>query len=460
MPSDDRSFRGGEDAAAPVDAGLLSPVTARTRGAASDDVVLRHLVEAEISLGRALVSVGAAPESILAALNAAADPDWLREIDIPRLAGDAVADGNPMIPLIALLRARVAGEDPDAAAWIHRGATSQDIIDSALMTLGRDVASRIDADLGETIATLALLAERHRADPAAARTLTQHAVPTTIGARVAGWIRALIDARSDLHVVANSLPAQLGGAAGTLAAFVEQFGPDTAAALPALFADELGLAQPRAPWHTERRPVTRLGDALATVVAALGLVATDVATLARTEIGEVSLGAGGGSSAMPHKQNPVDAVLIRSAALRAPGLAAQLHLAAGLAVDERPDGAWHAEWPVLVELLQLTAGAASRGAALTGGLGFDAGRARANLALTGGLIVTERLGIALRPLIGSARFDELVEAAGAGGDLRELVATLPEAADLDVDALLDPAEYLGLAVSLADAAVREAREAE
>lgn len=443
---------------APVDAALLSPVTARTRGVASDDVVLRHLVGAELALSRALVAVGAAPSSILPALTARADEEWVAALDVTTLARDGVDDGNPVIPLLRRLRSQVASEDPDAAAWIHRGATSQDILDSALMTLSRDVAAAVDADLRLAIATLADLAPRHRADPAAARTLTQHAVPTTIGARIAGWLRALVEARRDLGAVAGSLPAQLGGAAGTLAALVEQFGADRATRLPGAFAAELGLAAPAAPWHTDRRPVTRLGDALAAAIGALGVVAADVATLARTEIGEVTVSSGGGSSAMPQKQNPVDAVLIRSAALRAPGLAAQLHLAAGLAVDERPDGAWHAEWPVLVELLQLTAGAASRGAVLASRLHFDVERARVNLGLGGGLIVAERLGIVLTPRIGAERFRRLIAAASDGEDLAELIGRLDEASDLDIPALIDPANYLGLAPRLADAAVSEARE--
>ncbi len=204
--------------------------------------------------------------------------------------------------------------------------------------------------------------------------------------------------------------------------------------------------------------MTELGDALAAVVAATGMFGSDVASMARTEVGEASVAVGGGSSAMPQKQNPVDAVLLRSAALRAPGLAAQLHLAAGLAVDERPDGAWHAEWPALQDLLRLALGASARAAALAAGLSLDAERARANLDLTGGLIVSERLGIVLVPLVGRSRFDALIAAAARGGDLAALVRALPEAADLDVDALLDPARYLGLAASLVDDAVRAAGE--
>ena len=178
--------------------------------------------------------------------------------------------------------------------------------------------------------------------------------------------------------------------------------------------------------------------------------------MARTEIAEASVAEGGVSSAMPQKQNPVDAVLLRSAALRAPGLAAQLHLAAGLAVDERPDGAWHAEWPTLQELMRLALGASARAAELAGGLALDAERARANLDLTGGLIVSERLGIVLLPLVGKARFDALIADAAAGGDLAGMVRALPEASALDVDALLNPAQYVGLAPSLVDAALREA----
>ena len=161
---------------------------------------------------------------------------------------------------------------------------------------------------------------------------------------------------------------------------------------------------------------------------------------------------------MPQKQNPVDAVLLRSAALRAPGLAAQLHLAAGLAVDERPDGAWHAEWPALQELLRLALGASARAADLAAGLELDSVRARANLDLTGGLIVSERLGLVLVPLIGRARFDALIAEAAAGDDLAGLVRALPEASGLDVDALADPTHYLGLASSLVDDAVREAAD--
>ena len=207
---------------------------------------------------------------------------------------------------------------------------------------------------------------------------------------------------------------------------------------------------PDAPWHTTRWPVTELGDALVQAVDALGVIAGDVATLSRTEIGELAEGSGGGSSAMPQKRNPARSVLIRSAALRAPQLGATLHTAAALAVDERPDGAWHAEWPTLRELLRVARGAAGNAEQLLAGLTIDADAVARNLALSGGLIVAERLSLELTPVLGAERVAELIAAAGAGADLAELLTAEPALRDLDVSALLDPAHYTGLAAQLVD----------
>ncbi|MFC6355914.1 lyase family protein [Luethyella okanaganae] len=438
----------------PVDVGLLSPVSILVGDEASDRAFVDELIGAELALMLALVELGVAPASVSHAV--AELLSMPPEVELWTLARDSVASGNPVIPLVPLLKAHVARVDPDAVDWVHVGATSQDIMDSALMTLARDAAASIVESLRRTAAALEVLARAHRDAPAAARTLTQHAVPTTLGLKAANWSSAIVRARRRVEEVADRLPAQLGGAGGTLASFVELFGQERAAALPAHFARELGLQAPDAPWHTNRWPVTELGDALVAAIAAVGTLAADVATLARTEVGEASVGAGGGSSAMPQKQNPVDAVLIRSAALRAPGLAAQLHLAAGLAVDERPDGAWHAEWPVLQELLRLALGASARAAELSADLTFDPERARANLDLTGGLIVSERLRIVLVPRIGKARFDVLIAEASAGGSLGALVRALPEASGLDTDDLMNPAHYVGLAQHLVDTALHSA----
>ncbi|GAA3756472.1 3-carboxy-cis,cis-muconate cycloisomerase [Microbacterium kribbense] len=425
-------------------AGLLAPVIVGGDGTVTDAAVLRALVRAESALARAWTRVGVAPDAatiaVTKALAAAAD-----EIDVPELAAAAVAGGNPVIPLVVLLKARVAA---DARVWVHRGATSQDILDTALMLIARDALARIADSMAALEAGLTALATAQRDTAAAARTLTQHAVPTTVGLRAAVWLHGV--RRAVARLAAIDPPAQLGGAGGTLASFVQIGGADAAAALPAAFAAELGLATPAAPWHTTRWPVTELGDALVQAVDAVAVIAADVTTLGRTEVGELSEGAGGGSSAMPQKQNPAESVLIRSAALRAPQLGATLHLAAALAVDERPDGAWHAEWPTLQDLLALALGATAHAANLVAGLQVHTDAVARNLARTGGLIVAERLSLVLTPLIGRERVTALVSAASAGGDLAALVRTLPEASDLNVADLLDPAAYTGLAGRLVD----------
>ncbi len=333
------------------DAGLLSPATAGSDGIVSDTAVLQALVDAESAYLRALVAVGIAPVAV--------------ELTTPDLASillRARNGGNPVIPLIAELRTQAT---PDVAAWIHRGATSQDILDTALMLTAQRARGLILDRLEASIASLATLSETHRGTVAAARTLTQHAVPTTYGLRFATWLTTLLDARDALAAV--SLPVQLGGAGGTLASLVELGGLEKAVEMPAAFAREVGLEH-SAPWHVSRAPVTRLGDALVGLTDAFGTIGANVATLSRTEIAELSEPSPGGSSTMPQKQNPVLSVLLRSVSLRAPGLASTLHVAAASFVDERPDGAWHAEWPTLRELLRLAVGGGARLAELLTGL--------------------------------------------------------------------------------------------
>ncbi|SDG58013.1 lyase family protein [Microbacterium pygmaeum] len=453
MPSDL-----GSPAPAAIDLGLLSPVTVGHDAAVSDGAVLDALVSAEVALVRAHGAIGTAPQSAVDAVSRALG--WESEssgcrghgIDPIALAAASVAGGNPVIPLVALVKQRVPS---DVRAWVHRGATSQDILDTALMSVSRVAGAQATDALRRTERALVKFISANGTQTAAARTLTQHAVPTTVGLRASAWLRGVRRATERLDAAVRQLPAQLGGAGGTLASFVEIAGADAAARLPAAFADAVGLAAPDAPWQTTRWPVTELGDALVQAIDAVGVIATDVATLSRTEIGELAEGAGGGSSAMPQKQNPAASVLVRSAALRAPQLGATLHLAAALAVDERPDGAWHAEWPTLRELLRLALGATAHAATLVEGLRVDEAAVDRNLGLTGGLIVSERLSIVLMPLIGKPRFDALIAEASGGGDLATLVRSMPEAADLDVDALLDPVQYTGLADVLVASAIVE-----
>ncbi|MEU7879102.1 3-carboxy-cis,cis-muconate cycloisomerase [Microbispora bryophytorum] len=355
------------------DAGLLSPVWAGTEVAAvtADDAWLRAMLEAEVCLARAQARLGVVPERAVAAIAAAvaalSGKDRHDPAGLARRARDA---GNPVVPLVKDLRA-AAGE---AGSWVHHGATSQDILDTAAMLVAARARETILRDLGLTLAALARLAGAHRDTPMAGRTLGQQAVPTTFGLKAAGWLVGCRDARDRLAAV--RLPVQLGGAAGTMAGYGER-----ALELLPLFAAETGLAEPVLPWHALRTPVTDLACALAAVTGALGKLATDVILLAQSEVGEVAEPAApgrGGSSTMAHKRNPVLATMIRSAALQTPALA-QILLASRVAEHERPAGSWHAEWQPLRECLRLAGGAAGTAAELAEGLEVFPERMRHNL---------------------------------------------------------------------------------
>ena len=275
--------------------------------------------------------------------------------DVEAVAHGAEAGGNPVIPLVGLLRDRLPA---DSARWLHRGLTSQDVLDTALVLLLRDVLDRLDTELGRQVRELLRLTTACAPNaPEVGRTLTQHAVPITFGLKTAGWLTGVLDAADALGRARSVLAVQLGGAAGTLAAVGRAVAAarrraepvDRAWRLVAATAAALGF-QPGRPRHTTRTPLTTVADALVTCTDAYGHLAADVATLSRPELGEVAEGSGGGSSTMPLKSNPALSVLIRRAALAGPGLAATVHLAAATTVDERPDGAWHAQWAALRDL--------------------------------------------------------------------------------------------------------------
>ncbi|OLZ70390.1 3-carboxy-cis,cis-muconate cycloisomerase [Streptomyces sp. IMTB 2501] len=434
------------------DTGLLAPGRAGSPAAhaTGDGAYLRALLDAEAALTRAQAALGLAPAEAADAVTRAADP---ARFDVRSLAERARTGGNPVIPLVADLTATV-GEP--YGPYVHRGATSQDILDTAAMLVASRALEPVLADLARTECALAGLAARHRDTPMPGRTLTQHAVPTTFGLKAAGWRSLVLDARDRVTRVRVALPAQLGGAAGTLAAF-QAYGARNATALTEAYAREVGLAAPSLPWHTLRTPIADLAGALAFAAGALGKIGEDVLTLSRTEIGEVTEGSGGGSSAMPHKANPVRSTLLVAAARRAPQLAATLYgcVAAG---DERPAGAWHAEWEPLRELLRLTGGAARDAADLTEGLSVNAEAMRRNLDLTRGLIVSERLSAALAPRLGRARAKELLTDLARrthteGHSLSELLSDVTELKDMDLASPTDPARYTGFAGDLTDRAL-------
>jgi 3-carboxy-cis,cis-muconate cycloisomerase len=347
----------------------------------ADDLMSdRAFVTAMVTVERAwldgLVNAGIAPTDARAELTTADD-------DTAAIARRADTDGNPVSALVELLRER---SNEQTARWLHRGLTSQDVVDTALMLCTRDVLAKIGDEAADQVQSLLRLIEKHRTTPALARTLTQSALPSTLGARFAHWLDGVLDAAEPLATLRDALPVQVGGAVGTLAASTELAGSvDGAIALTDAFAGALGLL-PAMPWHTTRSPITRIGDALATCCDAWAHIAADVATGSRPEIGELAEGSGGGSSTMPHKNNPVRSVLIRRAALTAGPLAGTLHTAAAASVDERSDGGWHAEWATLRTLARRTVVAAVHTSELAAGLRVDEDRVAANLASAGGVL--------------------------------------------------------------------------
>lgn len=336
----------------------------------SDAALLAAMTSVERAWLSCLVEVGLAPREALEAPWPAWDGDALEE-----LAAAAEAGGNPVIPLVHRLRDELPAP---AGTWVHRGLTSQDVLDTAVVLCARDAVARTRAELRAQVGVLTDLVRGHRATPMVARTLTQPAVPTTFGAKAATWLHGVLDA--DAALGALRWPVQLGGAGGTLASLVELAGVDGARLLRAALADALDLDEPPAPWHTRRTPVTRLGDAAVTATDAWGRLANDVLALGRPEVGELRDGSAGGSSAMPQKANPTLAVLLRRAALAGPQQAAALHLAAAEQVDERADGGWHLEWQTLAVLLRRTVVAAGQATDLLSGLGVDSVRMAARLA--------------------------------------------------------------------------------
>jgi 3-carboxy-cis,cis-muconate cycloisomerase len=431
----------------------------------ADEAWVEAMLTVEVALARTQARLGVIP---VAAADAIAEGAKASRIDVVSLARRARGAGNPVVELVRELTSAV---DAEAAEYVHRGATSQDVLDSATMLLAARALRHTDANLTRVADALAALADEHRHTPMAARTLTQHAVPTTFGLKAAGWLTLVLDATERLRRTCADLPVQVGGAAGTLAAYVEYAraagvpAEGHAAALTDGVAAELGLRAPAAPWHTQRTPIADLGWVSVVVTGALGKLAVDVLGASRTEVGEVAEQAGGGSSAMPQKQNPVLATLLVSAARQAPAYAAMLGQSM-LAEDERSPGGWHSEWQPLRETLRLAGGVAHTAAELVSGLRVFPDRLAANLAMGGGTIVAERLGVVLAPVLGKAAAKELLgrlagQAAAGEGTFAGLVRAAPELRDAfgdELTELLAPENYLGAADELVDRVLTRFRE--
>jgi 3-carboxy-cis,cis-muconate cycloisomerase len=440
---------------------LFTPifVPRAVQDAVSGRAWLQALLDAERALAVAEAQTGTIPA---AAAETIADCCQADRFDASAIAEDGRRVGNPAEPLVRALRA-AAGEE--AGRYVHFGATSQDIVDTAAMLVSHRALALVLADLDGVAAACAALAEQHAATPMVARTLLQQALPTTFGLKAAGWLVAVVDARRRLAEVRDRLPAQLGGAAGTLASLGEH-GPDTLR----LFAAELGLREPAVPWHTARVPVAELGGALDLAAGTLAKIALDITLLAQTEVGEVAEGndSRGGSSTLPHKRNPLGATLTIACARQVHGHASVL---AGALVQEheRASGAWHAEWLALTGALELTGGAVAWARETIESLTVQPERMRANLDATGGLIMAEAVAFVLAERIGLPEAQRLVGAAcrravDSGRPLRDELADDPavtgQLSPEEIDAALDPTSYVGSAAAFVDRALTRYRDGE
>ncbi|MDQ2749659.1 MAG: 3-carboxy-cis,cis-muconate cycloisomerase [Actinomycetota bacterium] len=340
-----------------------SAVSATTNDAAW----VQAMCDAEAALARACARTGLVSEDAARAVSRSCADAALT--DPAELGADAAADGNPVIPLVKQLRSHI----PEHAEAVHFGATSQDILDTSTMLVSRQALAVILSALDDVAAACVRLAAAHRNTPMIGRTLMQQALPTTFGALAAGWGEGVDRTTARLAALRDGCAVQLGGAAGTLAGW-HPHGPAVRAAL----AEELGLQDPGTVWHSERSRITELASALGAACGAINKIGTDVVLLAQTEVGEVREGAGGGSSTMAHKHNPIAAITARAAAGQAPALVATLH-AAMSAELQRGAGPWHSEWQPLIGLLNTTGGAATRLATSLTGLHVDAEAMARNL---------------------------------------------------------------------------------
>ncbi len=415
----------------------------------ADTSWLQAMLDFEAALARAEAACGFFPGERAESIARCCRAGLFEPAEIGRRAP---AGGNPAIPLVAALVRKVAAEDPEAARYVHFGATSQDVIDTALVLLLRRVVAFLEEETAALAAVLADLAATHRDTPMVARTFLQHAVPTTFGCKVAGWLDALLRQRRRLaEIRGRLLVVQFGGAAGTLAALGAK-GPAVAARLAAL----LELDLPAIPWHAHRDRPAEFAAWLALLATGLGKMARDVALMTQTEVAELAEPGGegrGGSSTMPQKRNPVACILVLAAAGRAPALAAGV-MAGVVQEHERGLGGWHAEWRNLPELCVLACGALRRMREACAGLRVDADRMRRNLDRSGGLVMAEAVQTALLDTLGRAAARERLAAACArvraeGADLRELLAADPEIgtrlSEAELAALFEPTGYLGSA---------------
>jgi 3-carboxy-cis,cis-muconate cycloisomerase len=405
--------------------------TSALADAFSDSAVLDAMLHFEAALAQAQARMGMIPQSAADAI-AKADPP-----DSASLAEEARRSATLAIPFVAALTERVRGIDSDAAGFVHWGATSQDLLDTALVLLLREARQILIRDHARLERKLRGLSEQHAGTVMLARTLLQSATPSTFGYKVAAWFGALHRSwRGLAQAFDEALQLQFGGAGGTLAAYGTR-GPELGVQLAAT----LDLSLPEAPWHTHRDRLARLIASCGIYAGSLAKIARDIALLMQTEIGEVSE-PGGRSSAMPNKRNPSGSVVAMAAAARLPGLVAAF-LAAMPQEHERAAGGWQSEWPTVADAVQSTGSALAAVADTIDGLTVDSARMRANIEATEGAVFAEKAVMLLAPRIGRAAAQSLVAGAIARKNLRDALGQHLTAEQIQtIDC---PEDYLGAA---------------
>ena len=424
--------------------------------AVSDRALVDAMVEFEVALLRALAVLELAPVEAADELEAAVR-DGALDLDLVELGRATGEQGTPVPGLVRALRRQLSSS---VAAYLHKGATSQDVVDTTMMLVARRALDVVLADLSAAADACASLVDRHRGSIEPGRTLLQQALPVTFGLKAAGWLAGLDGALAGLRSVRDhELALQFGGAVGTLASLGDR-GLDVAVEL----SRQLGLPAPEVPWHTIRLRPVRIASALGATLGVGGKIGRDVLLLAQTEVAEVVEGGGegrGGSSTMPHKRNPVGAVSLVACAERGPGLVGTM-LAAMAQEHERGAGTWQAEWETLPQLLRLTGSAAAILSELLRRLELHPEKMRADVDMTGGLVMSESVAAALSPALGRADAQDLVERAArrsvdSGRAFRDVLLDVPSVGDTlgpgGLDAALDPGSYLGVTNELIDRAL-------
>lgn len=425
----------------------------------SDEGRVQGMLDFEAALARAQARVGLIPPEVVADIELSCDA---RLFDFDALAIAIGSAGNSAIPLVKALGKQIAARSAEAERYVHMGATSQDVMDSGLVLQLRRAIALLERDLSRLADAMAEQAQCHACTPLAGRTWLQQATPVTLGMKIAGWLGAVTRHRQRLNEIKPRLLClQFGGASGSLAALGDQ-----AFSVAEALADELQLALPEQPWHTQRDRLVEFAGLLGLIAGSLGKLGRDVSLLMQTEVGEVfepSAPGKGGSSTMPHKRNPVGAAVMISTATRAPGLVGTM-LSAMPQEHERSLGLWHAEWETLPELCCLVSGSLQQALQVIPGLQVDAERMAINLQSTKGLVLAEAVSIALAQRIGRDAAHHLIEqccrrAVEQSAHLRQVLGETPQVSEQfssdELDRLLDPAHYLGQARHWVERAVAE-----